>query len=108
MRKSSLFKDIKLYARLYALRALRICQTDFLDDLWHEEQTIREISYLALEGGLEATVNTLAAGRITPAAVFKAWKNHTQGAPPGGRLLEHLRSPRRRLCKWFRSIFSRR
>jgi len=94
MRKSVLLKDIRLYARLFALRAIRIGHQGYLDDLWYEEDTIREISFLALQGGLEATVSSLAGGRITTASVFKAWKAHTKGT--------FLKKPRTRLCAWLR------
>ncbi|CAE7207114.1 CNGA3, partial [Symbiodinium microadriaticum] len=36
MRKSVLLKDIRLYARLFALRAIRIGHQGYLDDLWYE------------------------------------------------------------------------
>ncbi|CAJ1343125.1 unnamed protein product [Effrenium voratum] len=101
---SSMLKDIRLYARLYALRALRTGKEgQILDDVWHEDETIEEISRLALHGGLEAAVTTLAANRATPARILKAWRQQAQA----GRLRRTLYRPaRQRLCEWLRCCFN--
>ena len=78
MKGSLLSNDVRLYARLYALRALRAGKEQQVDDLWHEEEMIEEIVKLSLHGGLELAVNNLAGGRVTPQRILKAWRKEAQ------------------------------
>jgi len=106
IRQTLILKDVRLYARLYALRALRAGKEGVeLHDLWHEDEVIEEISKLSLQGGLEQAVNILAAGRITPQKILRAWRQETQS----GRFKRRLKSPMshwRRFMEWVRCCFS--
>lgn len=106
IRQSHLLKEVRLYARLYALRALRAGKEGTeLDDLWHEDEIIEEISKLALQGGLEQAVNILAAGRITPQKILRAWRQHAQAS----RFTRRFKKPItqwRRFTAWVRCCFS--
>ncbi|CAK9068064.1 Potassium voltage-gated channel subfamily H member 6 (Ether-a-go-go-related gene potassium channel) (ERG) (Eag-related protein) (Ether-a-go-go-related protein) (Voltage-gated potassium channel subunit Kv11.2) [Durusdinium trenchii] len=99
IKTTPLIQDVRLYARLYALRALRAGKEGhMLDDLWHEEEMIEEISRLSLQGGLEQAVNNLATSRVTPQKIFRAWRQQAQS----GRF---KRSPWRRISEWIRCCF---